>query len=47
MNDNVIDPHRPKSFGKCQTAVAGQPHAHRHEEVVCEGCYLAERLAST
>lgn len=47
MNDDLIDAHRPTSCGKCQTPVAGRLHAHRHEEVVCEGCYLAERLTNT
>lgn len=38
---------RPRSCGKCQTAVAGQPHVHGREGVVCEGCFLAERLEDT
>lgn len=33
-----------QSCGKCQRAVAGQPHMHRRNGVLCEGCFLAERL---
>ncbi len=47
MNTDVTSVHQPISCGKCQTPVTGQLHAHRHDEVVCEGCFLAERLKNT
>lgn len=39
--------HPSHSCGKCETPVSGRPHAHRHDGVLCEGCFLAERLEDT